>query len=259
MVEGPTARAYSININDNFREEHISDLFTKSKKVFIDPKKLIGKKFTGATSIGKNIILLFEDIAIRIHLMMYGSIKIYEKDATFSKPVERIRLLIIGSCKKLVAYNAPIIEINERDAIIHALKKNLGPDPLSERWCEEEALSNLLKFPNEKIGAVLLNQSVIAGIGNILRNEILFRAKVNPERRICEISDEELRHILRICHELSHKFLELKLKNGSIKEILMVYNRFNRPCKICGSKIRFYIQQPIKRKTFVCESCQGYS
>lgn len=259
MVEGPTARAYSININENFKDESILDFFTRSKKVFIDPSKLIGKRFSEATSMGKNIILLFEDLAIRIHLMMFGSIRIYEKNAAFSKPVERIRLLIVGNDKKLAVYNAPIVEINERVAMINALNNALGPDPLSEQWNEDKALINLLKLPNEKIGVVLLNQSIIAGIGNILRNEILFRAKINPERRICEISTGELRNVVRICHELSHKLLELKLKNGGIKEMLMVYNRFNQLCKICGSRIRFFIQQPIKRKTFVCENCQSYS
>lgn len=259
MVEGPTARAYSININNNFKDEFIYDFFTRSKKIFVDSNKLIGKKFSKATSIGKNIVLFFEDIAIRIHLMMFGSIRIYEKNATYSKPVERIRLLIIGNNKKLVVYNAPIVEIDEKDITINALNNSLGPDPLGEQWSEERALNNLLRFPNEKIGVVLLNQSIIAGIGNILRNEILFRAKINPERRIFEISNDGLRNIIKICYELSHKFLELKLKNNSIKEILMVYNKFNQPCKICGSKIRFYIQQPIKRKTFVCENCQGYS
>ncbi|MEM1856140.1 MAG: hypothetical protein QXG70_04135 [Candidatus Methanomethylicaceae archaeon] len=259
MVEGPTARAYTININNNFKDESICDFFTRSKKIFINSNRLIGKHFSKSTSIGKNIILFFEDIAIRIHLMMFGSIKIYEKNSTFSKPIERIRLLIIGNNKKLVVYNAPIIEINEKDVIINTLNNSLGPDPLSEQWNEEIALNNLLKFSNEKIGVILLNQSIIAGIGNILRNEILFRAKINPERKIFEISNNELRNIIKICYELSHKFLELKLKNNSIKEILMVYNRFNQPCKICGSRIRFYIQQPIKRKTFICEKCQGYS
>ncbi|MCS7097917.1 MAG: hypothetical protein NZ922_02935 [Candidatus Methanomethyliaceae archaeon] len=256
MVEGPTARAYSIKISNEFKDEVISEIFTRSKKVLIDIREIIGRKFSGATSLGKNILLFFEDIAIRIHLMLYGTIHIYRKNDELIKPKERARLIIIGNNKKLVVFNAPIIEINKKDFLIDNLRNTLGPDPLNEQWDEEKALKNLLNFPNEKIGVILLNQSIIAGIGNIIRNEILFRVGINPERKVSEISKEKLNNIVKIYYELSHEFLDLKLNSRSIREILMVYNKFNQSCKVCGNKIIFYIQQPIKRKTFVCSNCQ---
>ena len=256
MVEGPTAKAYALRIRDEFKNEIVRDIFVRSKRIFVPIEELIGKRFLGSDSLGKNIILFLDSLAIRIHLMMFGSIHIYLLDEPLLKPIQRVRLHIKGEKKKLVVYNAPIVEIDRSDRILEKLKRDLGPDPLSDMWNREEAIRAIMKFPKEKIGAVLLNQSVIAGIGNILRNEILFRAKVNPERIVANLSREEIEKIVDISVELSKEFLKLKLNRKGIKELLLVYNRYKKPCVFCGNPIRFYMQEPIKRKTFVCENCQ---
>lgn len=252
MVEGPTAKAYAIKISREFSGETITNIFVKSKKVLIPTERLVGEKFLRADSLGKNILLFFDDAAIRIHLMMFGAIHLYGLDEPLLKPVGRVRLMLIGNHKKLVVYNAPIIEVGIRNEILERLKSQLGPDPLSDEWNEETAVQNVMKFPGEKIGVVLLNQSVIAGIGNILRNEVLFRVKINPERTVDSLSIQEVRRIVQLAKGLSEKFLELKLQGKGIGELLQVYNVFGGLCKICGHPIKFYMQKPINRKTFVC-------
>jgi endonuclease-8 len=256
MVEGPTAKAYAIKINQEFKDEIVKDVFVKTlKRVYIRPSKLIGLKFSKADSYGKNIILFFDNLAIRLHLMMFGAIHIYNLNENLLKPEKLVRLLIIGKNKKLVVYNALIVEIDEADKILDRLKKELGPDPLSKEWKKEKAIENILKFRNEKTGVVLLNQSVIAGIGNILRNEILFRARINPERVVGSLSEMEIEKIANECEKLMQEFLKFKIEKKSIKPLLFVYNNYGR-CGICGGKIKFYMQQPINRKTFVCLNCQ---
>lgn len=256
MVEGPTAKAYTIRINQEFRDEIVNKIFVKSKKVFIPLDTIIKKKFLNSDSIGKNILFFFNDIAIRIHLMMYGAIHIYEINEPLLKPERQVRILIEGEKKKLVVYNAPIVEIDRKDRILEKLRNELGPDPLSKEWNKEKAIQNILKFKDEKIGIVLLNQSVIAGIGNILRNEILFRAGISPERKIKDLNIEEIKRIVNNCEEISKEFLRLKVERKRIGPILYVYNRYRGKCKICGNELKFYLQEPIKRKTFVCPKCQ---
>lgn len=257
MVEGPTAKAYAFRICKEFEGELVNDVYVKSlKRVFVPIEALIGKKFLKADSIGKNILLFFNSLAIRVHLMMFGAIHIYRLDEGLLKPFRLIRLLLDGKMKRLVVYNAPIIEVDESDRLLDRLKAQLGPDPLSNDWDRRKAIENLLKLKNEKIGVVLLNQSVIAGVGNILRNEILFRAGVNPEREIQSLTGDEIERILEICESISKEFLDLKLEGRGIKPLLFVYNQFNKNCKICGGRLKFYIQKPIARKTFVCINCQ---
>jgi endonuclease-8 len=257
MVEGPTAKAYAIKINSNFGNELIREVYARTKKAYIPAEKLVGKRFLGADSLGKNILLFFNDnMTVRLHLMMFGAIHIYQITESLLKPIERVRLMVVGENRKLVVYNAPIVEINYKDRILQKLKMELGPDPLSSEWNKAKAVENILSRRERSIGIALLDQSVIAGIGNILRNEILFRAKVHPERPIANLSLQEVERIVDYTEKLSKEFLNCKLQGRGIRDLLFVYNRFNGFCKVCGAPIKFYMQKPINRKTFVCESCQ---
>jgi len=257
MVEGPTAKAYVIRIGQEFKDEVVNDVFVKSsRRIYVLPKDFVGLRFLNADSFGKNIILLFNGLAVRVHLMMFGAIHIYRIDEDLLKPERLVRLLIKGCRKKLVVYNAPIVELDTAERLLSRVKSGLGPDPLSRDWSRQKAIENLLRLRDEKIGVALLNQSVIAGIGNILRNEILFRAGVNPERIVRTLTKAEVERIIEACENLSGEFLRLKIEGKRLKPLLLVYNNYRGTCKICGGKVRFYMQQPIERKTFVCINCQ---
>ena len=256
MTEGPSARAKAIYVEKNVGGQKVVDIFTRSKKTHVSPKEFIGRKLEYTDSYGKNIILVFGPYAIRIHLMMYGTIHIYGPNQPLAKPERYVRLLILFETNKVVVYNAPIVELDLKANIIRYLQRTLGEDPLREDWDQERAIDLILKHRNEKIGAVLLNQGVIAGIGNILRNEILFRARIHPDRYVRDLTRDELRRIVSIAYSLSREFLRRKLNKQRIGPILYVYNKFKKKCKICGHPIRYYRQPPHNRRTFVCENCQ---
>lgn len=256
MVEGPTAKKISLKISKDFTGEFIRDIYIKSRRIRISPKSIVDKRVKGSETYGKNILIIIDDVVIRVHLMMFGAIHIYDLNEDLLKPEKQVRLILYGERKKLVVYNAPIIEIDYADNIMKILRRQLGPDPLRDDWNFNEAINKILKRRDEKIGVVLLDQSVIAGIGNILRNEILFRAKVHPERLVKSLSNKDIINIVNIAEKLCKEFLNIKLRGAKLKPILYVYNRYNQKCKVCGNKIKFYMQKPINRKTFVCEKCQ---
>lgn len=256
MVEGPTAKAYAIRIYNEMHNEVINDVFVRSRKVYVPIKELVGKNIKSTDTIGKNILMFIDGYVVRVHLMMFGAIHIYGINDPLLKPEKQVRMKMIGEKKKLVVYNAPIIEVDLSDRLLKRLKSKFGPDPLREDWSREDAINRILSAGNRKIGEVLLDQSIIAGIGNILRNEILFRAGIHPERMVNQLSRDEVEKIVKISEDLCKIFLEIKLRRERLKPILYVYNRYNKPCKICGNLIKFYIQKEVKRKTFVCEKCQ---
>jgi len=87
MVEGPTAKAYAIRIGKEFDGEAVNDIFVKSlKRVHVPLTEFIGKKFVNADSLGKNILLFFDGLAIRVHLMLFGAIHVYGVDEDLLKP-----------------------------------------------------------------------------------------------------------------------------------------------------------------------------
>lgn len=250
MTEGPTARLHAIRIERKFKGEVLKDIFVRSKKLHVDARCLINKKLTKATSFGKNILLYFNGYLIRIHLMMYGSIR-FEKE--YSKPFSHVRLTLFFARDNIIVYNAPIIEIGKAEEIENILYSSYGIDPLTN-WDKNRLRKMILEERERKIGDLLLDQHIFNGIGNILRNEILFRAMINPERKVKELSDEEIERLMENTRYLCKKFLELKLKGRGIKPILLIYNQ--KICKRCGGNIIFYRQEPNNRKTFYCPSCQ---
>jgi len=116
-------------------------------------------------------------------------------------------------------------------------------------------LNLLIKDKDRIIGEILLDQRVFAGIGNILRNEILFRSGIRPDKRISDIPEKRLKLLIKITKRLSEDFLENKIKGRGIKNLLMVYN--SKYCKRCGAKINFYRDKITGRKTFFCPNCQS--
>jgi len=98
--------------------------------------------------------------------------------------------------------------------------------------------------------------TVKCALGNILRNEILFGARINPERTVQSLSEGEIAKLMGECETLTQQFLKLKVEKKRLKPLLQVYNNYRGTCKICGGKIKFYMQRPHKRKTFVCINCQ---
>lgn len=179
--------------------------------------------------------------------MMFETIPVYITDEPLLKPKEGVKLMIIGRIRKLVTYNAPIVEVDYGGKILERLERELGSVPLSNRWGETRAVRNIVDFPDQKIGVILLNQSIRAGIGNILRNEILFRAGVHPEKAIANLLLEEIERIVNFTEKLSKEFLSFRtkvLENCCSSTICL--------CKVCGYPIRFYIQNPsIGRLSFV--------
>lgn len=250
MTEGPTARLRAIQINQRFRDETVKDVFVRSKKLYVEPSLLIGKSLKEATSFGKNILLYFDEYMIRMHLMMYGSIR-FEKN--YSKPFEQVRLTVFFPKENLVVYNAPIVEIGAIGRLEEELFKNYGVDPLTN-WDGKRLIQLVLKHKRRKIGDLLLDQSVFNGVGNILRNEVLFRAGINPEKKVEEMAEEEVKKVATYVKRLSHSFLELKKKGMGLKPVLLVYNK--KYCPRCGGKLLFYRQEPNLRKTFYCLVCQ---
>ncbi|MHA1616135.1 MAG: DNA-formamidopyrimidine glycosylase family protein [Candidatus Njordarchaeales archaeon] len=256
MTEGPSAHYKALRIYQEVGAKVLENILVRSKRVLVDPQYITGKRLEATDAWGKNILLFFDSFAIRVHLMLYGTIHIYGINEPLAKPERLVRLALYFSDKKVVVYNAPIIEINYKHRIIEELKNSLGEDPLRKDWNFSRAVKLILKHKNRKIGDVLLDQGVIAGIGNILRNEILFRARVHPERLVKDLSYEEIRNIVRIAKELSEEFLQRRLRGERIGPILFVYNKSGKPCPVCGEKIRYYRQEPNNRRTFFCPNCQ---
>ena len=240
-------------VPDNLKE-------TLENDIFEEPFRR-GKYILMPTKKGK--ILL-------IHLGMSGQIKIKDSIPTLLKH-DHIRIIIENKNNQIfsITYNDPrrfgyVDYLNKKNIKTHFLLKNLGVEPFSE-YLTNNYLHNIYKNKKTNIKNALLDQKIIAGIGNIYASEILFRAKIKPSRNVNSLKSKDLELIIDSTREIlkksikkggttikDHKQPDGKL--GYFKQNLAVYGNENKKCNDCNNLIEVSIIS--NRSTFFCNYCQ---
>lgn len=154
----------------------------------------------------------------------------------------------------------PTVQIEEIDFF-----KKLGPEPLDGKFTAKQFTERVIKRPNSQIKPVLIDQTVIAGVGNIYADEALWGAKIHPEQRVKDISDKklgdlyvELIYVLKLSIEkggsTDKNYVDAEGKKGSYMKFARVFRRENLPCPRCGTTI---IKTRVAgRGTHTCPKCQ---
>src|SRR3954463_3027538 len=140
--------------------------------------RVVGATITSVEAVGKNLLIRFDNgLEIRTHLRMTGSWHRYRPGERWRRSPARARLVLEVPGAVAVCFDAPVIELFEtRAAAIHPTLARLGPDLLDDEWSEADAIEarQRLRGPARAemaVGAALLDQRVVAGLGNIWRNE----------------------------------------------------------------------------------------
>jgi endonuclease-8 len=150
-----------------------------------------------------------------------------------------------GAEREAILWNGPVLELDDRRV------RRLGPDILAEPPELDAMIANLRGESRRDIGDALLDQRLVAGIGNVWKAEALWRARVSPWRAAGEVSHEELRAVLEAAHELMRESVE------SGRQRRLVYNRTGHGCRRCGTPIRSRGQSDANRTAYWCPSCQA--
>ena len=220
---------------------------------------------------GKYILIpTIKDNIFLIHLGMSGQIKIRDNFESIFKH-DHVRMTIKSENNKryFIIYNDPrrfgyIDLFHKKEINEHFLLKKLGVEPFEKNF----NVGYLQKIFDKKIKCIkdtLMDQSVIAGIGNIYASEILFKAKVNPFRSAKTLNNEEIKSIIGATIEILKKSINVggtTLQNhvqpngklGYFFQNLEVYGKKNKTCHKCNCLIAVSIIS--NRSTFYCNNCQ---
>jgi len=229
---------------------------------------VIGRTIDAVRSRGKHLLFEFSgDLVLRTHMRMNGSWHIYRRGERWRRPPRDMRIVVATAEYEAVGFNIPIAEfLAARAEARQSDLRNMGPDLLGESFDEDEAMRRIRAHGDEEIADVLLNQRVVAGIGNIYKCETLFLCGVNPFARTATVADETLRALLRT----ARKYLQANVANraGGIVTYAgfrrergdgarhYAYGRAGRACRKCGTAIRLATQGPHARLTYWCATCQ---
>lgn len=233
---------------------------------------LTGRTIEAVRAAGKHLLMEFAGgVVLRTHMRMNGSWHIYRPGERWQRPRRSMRILVATADFEAVGFDIPVAEmIRAKDVAKHEELRKLGPDLLSEEFDAQEAARRIRERGTTEVADVLLNQRVIAGIGNVYKSEVLFACGVSPFATIAALDDAQIQCLVTT----ARKFLRANVTEGLAamttytgfrrttgrsdpKERLWVYGRAGEPCRKCGTRIAVRAQGRDARLTYWCERCQA--
>lgn len=208
-------------------------------------ERLDGLRLEGVEAHGKNLLLHFEGgLVLRSHLRMNGRWRVTE----VGRPRTGTPWLVLrGDTHEGVLWNGPVLELQRSSS----LRRRLGPDILADPPDFDGMLAALRRTDQSRqVGDAILDQRLVAGIGNLWKAECLWETRVSPWRTLGDASDEELRTILAAANESMGRSV------GGGRPLRRVYRRAGRPCPRCGTPIRSAPQGDDARTAYWCPTCQ---
>ena len=223
------------------------------------------------TASGKHLLMRFSNgLILRTHMRMNGSWHIYRPGEPWQRPRRDMRVLVATPDFVAVGFNVPVAEfIAAKDLHRHDELRRLGPDLLSETFDEAAALQRMRERPADTIADVLLNQRVMAGIGNVYKSEVLFACGVDPFAPVRTLTDDVLQCLI----STGRRFLLANVNTAlppmttytgyrrttgrdNPRARLWVYGRVGLPCRRCGTPIMLKKHGLAARLTYWCPRCQ---
>lgn len=205
-------------------------------------KEILEKKILKEIrTFGKQTYLVFDEIAVRVHLLMFGSYSVDE----LTKPDKGLRLSLIFKQRGLYFYNCSVKLVDSE----FLSKIDWEADVMSDEWNPEKAKQKLIAHPKMMVCDALMNQDIFSGVGNIIKNEVLFRIAVQPESLLENLPLEKLDELITEARNYSFDFLKWK-REFVLKKHWLVHNR--SVCPKCGEKLIRKQTGLGKRRSFYC-------
>lgn len=211
----------------------------------IEMDQLLNKKILDFRTWGKQFFICTKGINVRIHFLMFGS---YSID-TQTKPDKSLRLEI-GLAKGAIYFYTCSVKIIKED-----LDKlyDWEADVLSDQWNPSKARKKLKRMPDTMVCDALLDQQVFSGVGNIIKNEVLYRIKLHPETFIKNIPARKITELIKEARNYSFDFLKWK-KEFVLKKHWLAHTK--KVCHRCDLPLIKKYYGKTKRRSFFCEKCQ---
>ncbi|WP_027378000.1 endonuclease [Kaistella palustris] len=211
----------------------------------IEMEKIPGLTFQEYKIFGKQSYLVCQHYTIRIHLLLFGSYSIDE----LTKPERQLRLHLKFANGDLYFYSCSVKLLDA--AVLKEIDWNA--DVLSDDWKPSKARKKLKAQPGMMVCDALLDQNIFSGVGNIIKNEVLFRIGVHPESVIGKLPPKKLSALIFEARNYSFDFLRWK-KEYVLKKNWLVHTKKN--CPKCGQPLTKKHLGLSNRRTFYCETDQ---
>ncbi len=243
MPEGPSIVILK-ELVQSFKGKKIKEVSGNTTK--IDLHRLKGKTILDFKSWGKHFLICFKDFTIRIHFLMFGSYRINEEK-------EAMPRLHLGFSKGQLNFYICSIKLIESRTCGTDEVYDWSGDVMNDAWNKTKAKKKLKVHPEMLVCDALLDQHIFAGVGNIIKNEVLYRIKVHPESNVGALPVAKLNSLLKEAVNYSFEFLKWK-KEFTLRAHWLAHNK--KICPRCNIPFTRKYLGKFNRRTFFCTSCQ---
>ena len=250
---------------------HFESVFPKLTRIHED-RPLTGRTVERVRSSGKHLLMTFSgDLTLRTHMRMNGSWHIYRPGERWQRPRREMRIVVATADHVAVGFSIPVAEWLRTSELRRSKElTSLGPDLLAEEFDQAEAFRRVRARPADPIMDVLLNQRVLAGIGNVYKSEVLFACGVHPFAKVEHLTDHQVTTLLStarkfLCANVTEGLAAMTTYMGFRRTTrrddpsarLWVYGRVGEPCRKCGTTILIDKRGNNARLTYWCPRCQA--
>jgi endonuclease-8 len=240
MPEGPSIVILKEEVQA-FRNKKIIAITGNTKE---DVRRADGKKIKDFKSWGKHFLICFDDFTIRIHFLLFGSYRVNEK-----KPESAVRFGMEFQNGELNLYACSVRIIEEDLDEIY----EWSADVMSELWDPKKARKKLKANPSMLVCDALLDQTIFAGVGNIIKNEVLFRIRIHPKSKVGKLPPAKLSALIKEARNYSFDFLAWK-KIYQLRKHWLAHTKIT--CPRCELRFKKEYLGKTQRRSFFCNNCQ---
>lgn len=272
MPEGPEVKIAADRIAKAIANKPIAEIFFAFEHLKPYEEILAQQLVTGVDTKGKGMLIRFDNnLSIYSHNQLYGKWEIC-RAYNYPETKRQLRLAIHNQKKSALLYSASDIEVLDQEAIaIHPFLSRLGLDVLDSKTTTKKVKARLLdrSFHRRRFTSLFLDQRFLAGLGNYLRSEILFVAKVHPTLRPVDCSQKQILALAKAAIDIPQQSYQTKGITNDLKLVerlktqgyrrkdyrFWVFGREERPCYICQTSILKEISGG--RRYYFCPNCQS--
>lgn len=237
-----------------------------------DDRPIAGRLIERCEAAGKHVLIVFEgDLVLRTHMRMNGSWHVYRHGERWWRGPQAMRVRVDTADWVAVAFDVPVAEfVTAKQLASTDPVATLGPDLLKADFDRDDAIRRVRAAGALPIAQALLDQRLVAGIGNVYKSETLFLAGIHPDVPSSAVPQEALERIMDIARGLlgdnvapgtsaaiqTYRSLRRTDRRSDPEDSLWVYSRSGKPCRKCGTAIQFKKLGLDARTTYWCPTCQ---
>src|SRR5919108_76875 len=219
----------------------------------IEKERLLKKKVKSIFAWGKHLVIQFDEFALRTHFLLFGAFEATVNDSTLTGDYKRsytprLQLDFENGSIKLFNCSVKFLETGNAKA-----SYDFTIDIMSPKWDSDKAFDSISAKPNVEIADILLDQEIFAGVGNIIKNEVLWRVRIHPQTEVKNITPDQLKELIAETKKFSLLFYKWR-KVFLLRKHLDIYQK--SICPRCGTKVKREKTGKRNRISHFCPVCQ---